>query len=155
MNLFHIVAFVVLGALAACGTTGAEKKTTVACPAITGDTHIAQGDSTPGKEPVMMHVMEKKCVSAGANTFSLMAYDPNNHMDGENMAPSKLEVKTITALMTSMGHGTAEAPSVDANHKNEFTVTFQMPGQWKLDLTFVDTSVTTTTQAVSFLVDVK
>jgi hypothetical protein len=144
--------------LAACAAEDLKTESTPVCPAIVGDKHVEKAESSPGKIPTMLHVVGRECVVTGANDFHLYGIGttegtkPMTAMALEPSAMVKDDTLTVTAVeavMPSMGHGTAEAPVLKG--KGEFSVNFQMPGEWQLTIAF---SSPTTTDAQSVVIPV-
>jgi hypothetical protein len=144
---------------AACAETG-DDTATGPCPAITGDKHLAMATVTPGGYGVMIHTVGKACPTVGENTFALypsskMAHAPGleaamaTGATGDTTAPAPtalLAIESVTITMPSMGHGPAKEPVIDAAQANRFSAQFQMPGDWRAEITFVAAGVTTTAQ---------
>lgn len=160
------VGFVFLSALtvAGCGTAedALEEAAAEACPAIEGETHVGAATIADGRR-VMLHIDGRKCAVVGDNRFVLYPVkDMSDHADGMDdhaMAPldpaamagdpEALVVENVVATMPSMGHGTAKPATIDDEQPSAFTVSFQMGGDWRLELEF-RYAIETTVQTAAF-----
>lgn len=150
---------------AACGDLEEEaaKAAAEACPAITGDKHVEVDTLADGRR-VMLHIADRECPVVGENKFVLYPImETEGTMHGGMHAPvpaamarhpEAIVVLEVAATMPSMGHGTAKAPTIDADQPSAFTVPFQMGGEWLLELEF-RYAMETTVQTASFTIDVK
>jgi hypothetical protein len=144
----------------ACGDGSEEESTTSSeCPVVEGDKHLAEDDSQPDGLPVMLHVVGRECLVVGENKLHLYAIGGGDEeMHAHSVRPlsmAKVDDLTVTDVkptMPSMGHGTATAPKLGDG--GAFTVDFQMPGEWKIEIEF-STPETTVSQQAVFLVTVK
>lgn len=154
-----ILAAAVCLALAACGEDNADTAAE-ACPAVEGDRHVSQDRSEPGALPMMLHVSGRACSKTGENTFVLY---PVNEADGGlhghafttadvTGTHGDVRIESVKATMPSMGHGTAEPAKLI--NDDTFSVAFQMPGEWSVEVEF-STSATDASQTVVFPLTVK
>ncbi len=152
-RLFLLAATLGLLTLNACGSEDTPNEE--ACPTIDAEMHLAQTKSNPDSLPVMLHIADRKCAVTGPNVFRLYRMNmdgmhaPGAYATQSTMGtPSLPEVSAVRASMPSMGHGTAKAPTLSSERTHEFTIDFQMPGSWQIEVDFVDASTTTTQTAV-------
>ena len=114
----------------------------VTCDVSTGETHITS-TKIEGAGEVMLHAFERSCIAVGPNVLRVLLVEAVHGKPGlaashdmANGEEADLVVKTVTANMPAMGHGTATPPKLSASPKNEFTIDFQMPGQWQIEVEF-------------------
>lgn len=149
-------------ALAACGDDSARTTAREACPTVDGDRHVDEATSSPGGFPVMLHVVGRACAHTGENNFQLYptdddgalapALEPAHGDEAHEGAAHAITLTRVTARMPAMGHGAAEAPAVIGD--DTLTVTFQMPGDWEIDVAYAD-AATTTPQTARFRLTVQ
>jgi hypothetical protein len=141
--------------LAACGDDTPEGEV---CPAIAGEQHLAIADSSPSALPLMIHILNRECPIVGPNVFriyhmnAMHAPTPTLNSAGDGLETMGLVLHQVKAFMPSHGHGTAVPEMISADTLNEFSVTFQMPGAWQIDVEFTFPSITTVVQTASFAV---
>lgn len=151
------LAAVLCFALAACGNENNDDKTTDTCPAVEGDRHVSSNHSEPDDLPVMLHVVGRECSKTGENTFAVYPMT-EEHADAPFAAQSgmmgsgEITIESVKATMPSMGHGTAEPAKIIDDHS--FSVAFQMPGDWAIEVVF-SSSLTDASQTVVLPVLVK
>lgn len=144
------LAAVLCFALAACGNENDNDKTTETCPAVEGDRHISANHSEPDDLPVMLHVVGRECSKTGENTFVVYPMNEEKSMapfaaQHGMMGTGDITIESVKATMPSMGHGTAEpAKLID---DDSFSVAFQMPGDWEIEVVF-SSSLTDASQTV-------
>lgn len=144
-------------ALAACGNDDSNDTTADACPAVEGDRHVSQDHSAPDELPMMLHIMGRACSKTGENTFVVypMADGENGHAPfaaASMMGTGDVTIESVEATMPSMGHGTAEPAKI--MNDDTFSVSFQMPGEWVVEVVF-SSSTTDASQTVEFPLTVK
>lgn len=145
--------------LAACGDPQETEKAEAACPVVEGDRHLAGAKSEPGAVEVMVHVVGRECLVAGENRLHLYkVLADEQEMEHSAYRPlhmaktDDLTVTAVRAVMPSMGHGTAEEPVMHGG--GAFSIDFQMPGAWDVEVEFAMPD-TTVAQTATFRVDVK
>jgi hypothetical protein len=149
---------------AACGDEADE-----ACPPILGEAHVTQAHSEPDGIELMLHMLARECPVTGENIFlvhDVHSHDDDAHGHSPRFAPKHdhpgdeieyrddfPQVQSVHAHMPAHGHGTAEPSVIDDERSHQFSVNFQMPGMWRIELELIAPAVTSTVQSVVF--DVK
>lgn len=149
-----MIATALVFTLSACG----EETTPEACPAQTGEEHLGQDTGEPGGTQVMLHIVDRLCPISGTNKFRLhkMADESMEGMHAPAMeGMNTITVQKVVATMPAMGHGTSQDPVLDSTDSRTFTVSFQMPGSWDLQVSFMDSAVGLTEQTVHFSLEVQ
>lgn len=135
--------------LQACGEGSAT------CQPSAAETHVASA-SVDEHHEAMLHVVGKTCAGVGVNTMrvhfqgkpdskpGLTIEHDNANADGT----IDITLTEVSASMPEMGHGTAAPIQLDDHHANDFSIEFQMPGQWQVTAKFTPKDTTDVETAV-------
>lgn len=149
-NFKRVLVMIFAGVLLqACGEDAAT------CQAGAAEAHVATA-SVDEHHQAMLHVVGKTCAGVGANRMrvyfqgksedkaGIVAAHDNAHADGT----IDITLTDVVATMPEMDHGTAAPAKLDDQHSNEFSVDFQMPGQWQVTVQFTPKDTTDVETAI-------